>query len=123
MITGVVTEELEAVVAITIRDHAGNPYPMKTVVDTGYNGFLTLPPHLVSQLQLIFAGPAKATLGDGSEITSSLFEGVVIWQGADRLIGVLQTDGDPVIGMSLLRGSDLAMRVIAGGAVTIKPTA
>ena len=39
---------------------------IEAVIDTGYNGFLTLPTATVAELQLPFLGPSRATLANGA---------------------------------------------------------
>ena len=47
MIEGAVNAAYEAVVPIGVSGPAGRVRDIEAVIDTGYNGFLTLPPPLV----------------------------------------------------------------------------
>jgi hypothetical protein len=47
------------------------------------------------------------------------FHAFVEWHGTPREVIALAADGDPLIGMSLLRGSRLSIDVINGGEVRI----
>jgi predicted aspartyl protease len=51
MMTGIVNVDLEAVLRLSVRDAAGHSHDVEAVIDTGFNGFLTLPPALVAALQ------------------------------------------------------------------------
>jgi len=52
MIGGVVTADLEATVEVIVVGAAGQEQPVRTVIDTGFSGFLTLPPTFVASLNL-----------------------------------------------------------------------
>ncbi|MEX2140717.1 MAG: hypothetical protein WD894_15755 [Pirellulales bacterium] len=59
MIRGVVTPEREAVVSLDLHGPDDNDEQVDAVIDTGFNDFLTLPPQLVSALNLPFAASTK----------------------------------------------------------------
>ena len=48
MIEGAVNAHYEAVVRLPLLDSSGQTRDIDAVIDTGYNGFLTLPPALVA---------------------------------------------------------------------------
>ena len=50
MIEGFVNANLEAVVAIPLQGPAGQTQEVDAVIDTGFNGYLTLPPTMVADL-------------------------------------------------------------------------
>jgi clan AA aspartic protease len=89
------------------------------VVDTGFNGFLTLPPTVVSQLALPMQGPTRVTLADGTEVDLDVVEVTVEWDGQPYIVAALAADGGAVVGMSLLYGYRLTVDVIDGGPVGI----
>jgi clan AA aspartic protease len=90
------------------------------VIDTGFNGYLTLPPDLIPLLQLASAGSRQAILGDGSTVTMNNYLATVSWHGSNREVLALESNGGPLIGMSLLHGSRLTMDVADHGDVTIQ---
>lgn len=119
MIIGKVANQ-EAMIGLEV---AGPTHPgrqIKTVIDTGYNGYLTLPGHLISALKLPFAGHRRATLADGTVTVLDIHMATVVWYGRHREVLVSQTAGSPLIGMSMLRGSQLSMHVVEGGDVRVK---
>jgi clan AA aspartic protease len=115
-----VTSGREAVVPIAVLGPDGKRAPVDATIDTGFNGFLTLPPSLVSALDLPFAGSTSATLGDGSTASLDLFLGAIEWHGDAREVLVLEVVGGVLLGMATLEGSRLAVDVVDGGAVTIR---
>ena len=90
------------------------------MVDTGFNGFLTLPVDLVNELELPFASLGRATLADGSVVTYSVHEATVLWDGQPRHIEVDAAETTPLIGMLLLHGHGLSVQVRSGGRVVIR---
>ena len=123
MIEGVVNAAREAVVPLTVASPEGRTHPIDAVIDTGFNGFLTLPAALVSELRLPFVARSRATLANGSEDFFDIHNAVVIWDGQARQVLTDVADTDPLAGMSLLDGHSLFVEVEEGGRVAIQPTA
>jgi clan AA aspartic protease len=120
MITGVVTTSRAAVVQVMVRGAHSRDVPVDTVIDTGFTGFLTLPPTLIAMLGLTFAGTTRATLGDGSTVSIDVFEATVVWDNHDRLVTVLAAQGGALVGMAMLFGYRLLLEGADGGAVQIE---
>ena len=120
MIQGVVTSAREAVIRLCLLGPHGQQEGVEAAVDTCFNGFLTLPSHVISQLGLPFAGSTRAILADGHEAHLPVFEAIVIWDDRPRDVGALQAEGSPLVGMAMLEGFDLQVSVVEGGTVTIK---
>lgn len=74
MITGRVSSNVEAIVAISLEFAANRRRKIKAIVDTGFTGFLSLPPALVSRLKLPFRGNTRVVLADGRAIRCDLFQ-------------------------------------------------
>lgn len=121
MLNGHVTGEREAVVPVEIHGPAGQTVRSEAVIDTGYNGFLTLSPALIEDLGLAFAGTARAALGDGSEVAAELYLAALTWQEQVREVLVLAAEGGTLLGMAMLAGSRVVLEVEEGGRVTIEP--
>lgn len=120
MIEGVVSAVYEAVVRLTVQGPAGTAREIEAVIDTGFNGFLTLPPGLVAELALTLEGLGRATLGDGSEVTFPFYDVAVRWDGQMRYGLADAAASTPLVGMSLLRGYDLHIAVEPGGRVVVE---
>lgn len=93
---------------------------MRAVIDTGYTGFLTLPPTVVTALDLTWYIQQEGFLGDGSLCLFNVYEASVIWDGQVRTIEINESETDPLVGMGLLKGYKLIIQGVAGGLVTIK---
>jgi len=119
MITGVVTADREAVVRVLVQGPTGVEREINGAIDTGFDGYLSLPPSLISVLDLPWRQRGRALLADGSESVFDLYEAVVVWDGLERRIPVDEAQTAPLIGMSLLTGCELIIQVWPGGSVTI----
>jgi predicted aspartyl protease len=52
MITGVVTEDRQALIRLIVRGPAGNEQEVAAIIDTGFDGWLSLPFSIVLPLDL-----------------------------------------------------------------------
>lgn len=120
MIRGVITSNREAVIRIRVRSVGGQEVQMDAAIDTGFNGFLTLPVQLVASLALSFAGTTRAVLGDGRELSVDAFEVNVLWDDQEQSVVALATEGSVLVGMALLFGSRVTLDVEDGGSVLIE---
>ena len=89
MITGVITADREAIIRFPMRGPGGREYEIQVAIDTGFNGYLTLPDALVNALGLPYHSQVIATLGDGSNRVLRLYEAVIMWDGRERDVLVL----------------------------------
>ena len=119
MIRGIVTKDLDAWVDLAIAGDEQPTVSFSAVVDTGFSGFLTLPRVVLERFQARPLTVVIVTLADGSKTSADLFELTVLWDGQPRMIEVEAAETEPLIGMALLAGHDLQMRVVPDGDVTI----
>ena len=120
MIEGVVNAAHEAIVSLSLRGAEGRTQDIEAVVDTGYTGFLTLPPALVNELGLPFAYVGRAFLANDDEVEFDVHHVTVLWDGQPRRIRTAATGSTPLVGMLLLDGHDLNIQVRDGGRVVIQ---
>ena len=120
MVTGVVNAAYEAIVTLQLRGPAGQTREIDAVIDTGFNGFLTLPTAMVVELGLPFEGHSRATLADGSEIAFDVWGVTVLWDGEARAVEADEADATPLIGMLLLDNRSLYVEIAGGGRVAIQ---
>ena len=119
MITGIINAEFEAIISLSVCDFDGKIYTHDAIVDTGFDGWLSLPPAAIAQLNLKWKRRGRAILGDGSECVFNIYEAVVIWDGDFLTIPVDEADSEPLVGMSLMEGYQLTMQVFEGGLVEL----
>jgi clan AA aspartic protease len=119
MITGFVNVEFEPIIPLSIRRADGKVFTQDVIVDTGFNGWLSLPPDLIAELNLRWKRRGRAILGDGSECVFNVYEAVVVWDDSLLTIPVDEADAEPLVGMSLMEGYELKMQVFEGGRVEL----
>ena len=119
MITGTVNADFEPIITISICGDGGKIYTQDAIVDTGFNGWLSLPPDLITQLNLRWKRRGRAILGDGTECIFNVFEAILIWDGDLLTIPIDEADSEPLVGMSLMEGYQLIMQVFEGGFVEL----
>ena len=122
MLTGRVSPRLQALLSVEILDADGQPHPVEVVLDTGFEGYLALPPLIIRQLALTPEGDQQEIeLADGEIVGLSLYTGTILWNGRPRRVDVLEADSAPLLGMNLLRGSRITLEVRPRGPVTVTP--
>ncbi len=119
MITGKVNADLEAIISMTIYDRNGKIHPQEAVIDTGFNGWLSLPPDLITQFNLQWKRRGRALLGDGSECVFDIYEAMILWDGLLLRIPIDEADAEPLVGMSLMAGYQLSMEIFERGNVEL----
>ena len=65
MIIGMVNANREATIRLEVIGPPGHPQDIEAVIDTGFTGFLTLPPALVTALGLSWLCRQPGILADG----------------------------------------------------------
>ena len=120
MITGVVNAQLEATIQLVIHDATGQAHDVDLVVDTAYNGFLTLRPAHVTALGLPLKTQQQVRLADGSIQVINLYEASIIWDGQPRTVDVDEIDAPPLVGTALLQGHELRVKFVVGGSVSVE---
>lgn len=120
MIYGVVNLRHEATLPLVVGNSSGQRQVIDTVIDTGFNGFLSLPSEAIVRLALPWTISNTATLGDGSETLFDFYTGTVIWDGQYREIDIAESETEPLLGMALLHGYRLQIDAIEGGIVRIE---
>jgi clan AA aspartic protease len=94
---------------------------IECVVDTGFEGELTLPPAAVAAMRLPYLTQLNAKLADGSAVATPVHVARIIWSGAERAITVLAMGSRPLLGTALLTGYHLEIDFEDGGLVRIDP--
>jgi clan AA aspartic protease len=120
MITGVVNVNGEAIVRIVVGDLSNQRVVVDAIIDTGYTGFLTLPPSTIAELNLPWRGSEEGILGDGNTQMFDVYSAKVIWDGGFRTIKINESNTISLIGVGLLYGYEVCIKTISGGMVTIK---
>lgn len=120
MIFGFVNDNCEAIIKIAVG-HANSPKIMiNAVIDTGFTSFLSLPLSTITALGLPWSCRDFGTLGDGSEVIFEIYTASVIWDGQIKIVDVVASESDPLVGMSLLYGFKVQIETVENGTVRIE---
>ncbi|BDA71488.1 hypothetical protein CAL7716_056540 [Calothrix sp. PCC 7716] len=118
MITGKVID-YEAIIRISICDSSGQVYDRDAIIDTGFDGWLSLPSAFITMLGLAWKRRGTAELADGSQSIFNVYEATVIWDEQLLIIPIDEADSEPLVGMSLMEGYELTIQAVNGGIVTL----
>ena len=95
MITGFVSARV-ARIRLRIPGANGRSREIEAVIDTGYSGWLTLPPKLIVALGLSWQTTGRGLLADGSECLFDVYDASVIWGRRVRRI-LVDEAAEPVV--------------------------
>jgi clan AA aspartic protease len=119
MIEGAVNGYGEAVVTLTVRGPTGQEGRFDFVVDTGFDGAMSLHPSIAAALELPRLGVEHAMLADGSVAVFPSSAVSVLWNGKLRRVSVSVAENVPFLGMAALEGHELHLQAITDGLVRI----
>ena len=119
MITGTVNADSEAIIRLQVQGPTGHAQDIDALIDTGFNGFLTLSPTLVRQLSLPHLGQSRALLANGQEELLDLYEVTLLWDGQWQTVETDAADTDALVGMALLYRYSVSIEAVEGGHVVI----
>ncbi|MEH2002602.1 MAG: clan AA aspartic protease [Nostoc sp.] len=110
---------LQARISVILRSIGGSEIELECVVDTGFEGFLTLPPTVVADLGLSYLSSIRANLADNSHVLTNVHQVTIIWNSVEREIPVLAMGRRPLIGTALLEDYHLSIDFCEGGTVLV----
>lgn len=120
MIRGRVSQALDPLITIEVRDVDGGLELLEVVLDTGFTGHLTLPSDAIQRLGLTYGGRRTVILASGEMTGLDAYTAVVSWEGQHRDVLVLESISESLAGMSLLQGSRVTLDVWVGGEVLVE---
>lgn len=119
MIAGALNGNRELIVPVRVLDNNEHVHRFEVVVDTGFDGDLTLTPAFIAELGLLFSEPIDMVAATGATFRVDSYEGIVLWRGEKRPVRIIETEGRLLIGINLMWDSLLTAEIIDNGAVTI----
>ena len=114
---------LQTVAEVFVYGQSNTRARVQAVVDTGFTQHLTLPVGAITTLNLEFAFKEMLTMANDEPINTDAYTASIDWGGRKRQVEIHATEGDPLIGMAMLRDHDLHVRVVPDGPVNIDPLA
>ena len=121
MIRGEVRPNRRAMVAVELRAADGQFQSFDFILDTGFDGNLSLPASILRGLDAAPGIERIIELADGSRTTTYEWSAIVRWYGAARPIMIAASAGEPLLGMNLLWQSRITLETRAYGPVLIEP--
>lgn len=111
---------LEPTVALSIAGPNREFQSLDCVVDTGFNGLLSLPESVVADLGLARHGSRDSRLADGQMVRTVTYWALLLWNDRIEDIIIHQSGSvQPLIGTSMLENCRLTIDMWPGGRVTI----
>jgi clan AA aspartic protease len=89
------------------------------VIDTGFEGALTLPAIVVEKLQLTHVARINVNLANDENFITSVHRATIIWDDAELDVPVLAMGRRPTVGTLLLATYNLNIDFYDGGIVSI----
>ena len=90
------------------------------VLDTGFEGNLTLPAAIVRELDAPNRGSQFRLLADGSSVECAINYLDIDWNGESRRVEILVLETNPLLGTLLLDGCHLDIEMTEGGEVIVE---
>ena len=113
--------DLHALMPVTLRIPGQPDLTVEFVIDTGFDGALSLPQAAVSAMKLPFFEDIRANLANDSDVMLPVHVATIIWQGLLITVRVLATGRRPLFGTALLAGQRLSIDFEQNGSVNIGP--
>ena len=120
MILGVVTSDAQAVIRLSVHGPRDREGQIEGVIDTGFDGSLTLPPGMIAALGLVWRRRGRALLANGTDSIFDIYEATVDWDGQQLRVAVDEADTVPLVGMGLMNGYELRIQVVDGGSASLE---
>ena len=120
MIRGTGFPNRQALLAVALLDTAGQFQPFEFVLDTGFDGDLSLPAQTIQTLVAVRLSPSIIELADGSRTTAHTWEATALWDGERRMLTIMESEGEPLLGMNLLWGNPISLAARAFGDLVIE---
>lgn len=92
---------------------------IECVVDTGFEGYFTLPSAVINELGLPYLARIDANLADNSSVPVNVHLVTILWNGIERDVAVLAMGSRPLIGTALLEDCHLSIDFYDSGTVLI----
>ena len=119
MIESRINDRYEPIITITLTTPEGASMEVEAVIDTGFNGFLSLPAELVEELGFPLLYSSRAFLADDRQVTLQTHQATINWDGQSRTVRASASGTTALVGMRSMEQHQLEMDVRREGAVRI----
>jgi predicted aspartyl protease len=119
MIEGVFDDDLLPRVPLVLLTFDRKEHPVEGILDTGFNGYLSLTPEWVERLLLVQVGESDMQLADGSiHVAPECMVRLRLGEH-ETLVAAQISEGSVLIGTRLLYGYSVGLEVVFQGSVTL----
>ena len=119
MICGQLTDG-KAIVPVIFRLPQQPDFSLNFVIDTGFNGYLTLPIQAVNAMNLPLSANTPATLADGSQVLLSIHLATILWDNIERVVPILASGNKPLLGTAMMQKYHLEIDFEDNGLVSLE---
>jgi len=119
---GTVDSSGEALVSLTVEglDAEGKQRDVAALLDTGFNGFLALPPSLIEVLDLEQISREQYMTAGAAMHFTGVYEAVVVFGERRLLVDEIVEAAEPLAGMGLLWEYEIRIQCVDGGQVELE---
>ena len=119
---GTVESSGEALVPLTVEGlgSGGQQRDITALLDTGFNGFLALPPALIGELDLEQISREQYMTAGGAMHFTGVYEAVVVFGERRLLVDEIVEAAEPLVGVGLLWEFKVCLGYREGGDVTLE---
>jgi clan AA aspartic protease len=110
----------KAIAPVIFRLPQQPDFSLDFVIDTGFNGYLTLPAQAVSAMNLPLYSSTPIKLADGSEALSAIHLATVVWDDVEKVVLVLASGYKPLLGTAMMEGYHLEIDFEGNGLVSLE---
>jgi len=110
----------KATVPVIFRLPEQADFSLNFVIDTGFNGYLTLPPQAVNAMNLPPRANTPATLADGSQVLFSIHLATIVWDNVEKIVPILASGNKPLLGTAMMKGYHLEIDFEDNGLVSLE---
>ncbi|BAY95247.1 MULTISPECIES: clan AA aspartic protease [unclassified Tolypothrix] len=110
----------KAIAPVIFRLPGQPDFSLDFVIDTGFNGYLTLPVQAISAMNLPLYSSTPIKLADGSEALSAIHFATVVWDDVEKVVLVLASGYKPLLGTAMLEGYHLEIDFVDNGLVSLE---
>ena len=116
-----VSEQLTLFVAVIVFSNDGQRHWVRTRLDTGFDGGLTLPGEMIDALNLKYLNETLARLANGTVYYAQTYRIRLLWKDEIQETEVYRMDSAPLLGTDMMRGTRIEFDATHLGEILAKP--
>lgn len=120
MIRGTVFPNRQALVTVELLSANGQFQSFEFILDTGFNGDLSLPSRTIQTLSTGRRTSSLVELADGSRTIGYTWQATALWDNSPRPVLIVESDGEPLLGMGLLWQNRITLEARPFGSLVIE---